>query len=1421
LGLTLTRVDEFSIAEEASQPLCVGQITSSVVPYVSHFMAHAPIVDGSPALIEVDRAAPRRATNISTSTGGTVVTLIGSGFSGTSWSVRARLGSSAAIMTIWMSDTATRAKVTAGVGAGSSLPIFSRLNFQFSSLLIIFFLRAGYPICVSVGQKRSVASLSSAFSYIVPAVTARNSTISIFPNSTNAADATNRHTIFLSGSGFGPFSSSTIIAANVIPLPSCDSGGSCPIASCVWCSSAVDIASADLSAFLNQALITGLSVVLKIYNNADALAGIYRFDDIDLILRSPSGIPLRLTWAKCFGTNPRSITLNFLLSSQNILPFSRCLYTGTYGFPSFADGTPLVKFLTTSSAFGIWKLQISKATPDAFAVSDVSMNFIVSDTIAVIGQTAVFDQIWKSDSSMNLVVAHGSGKFNYGKVVVRFQTSAGSFYFSYPEPSVIYSLGNDIPMPRTSSALVPMIGKYFAVYDTTARASTVPSTCPSIVWKSDSSLVCKTAPASNRVTLSALCVTVDFQTSGSLIPLISYAFYGFSTNLEQGGASTSSQMFLLGKDLGCSSGSERLRLMAGRSASIASSWVSDSSVVSKLQNSDRNLQGIWFSTSPVARNFSQILVPTRSSPQMFSCRTSASVEITKVASTGGVIIFATGSSLLPHGTSVAVRLGGTACSESIWISDSAMFSKVSNGVVSSFAAFVGSVGVLTGSINQAISYSSPAVNAAANLFSNATGQCMFNSSDLSKCLRLDNGSSGFGLYPQSIQLRLKQGPDITPWPSVRSCEQVAWVSDSAIYCLFSAFIFPQFSTLSVDVIRISAFANTSSFLIFLNPFYIPTSPSLNETISFRFYTMFDYGTVSSSAISQYKQFGNTTNVVWPASSTLNSLHHSEILMLSMVVLVNADQCYLDDSSYSRGVYTPIYSDIQVRIRIVNGSDIFQPVFCNRNSSTHDRLSFIQLASSQFLANQSIMIALCSPVLAQFRLVFDVAVENSNGKFAMQQRSNIFSAFQPGVSPSLALVKYRLCRKTDNDNSDLCAVGLSYANVLQFRFNFSSSLDDVCERQNSGVFAYAIILRCMESTTDFRYRGNLVSRIDVPECYRCLESLSDVRFVRPSENCSFLVSVAGSGQNLQVATSFFSVLPGAAVNAVLIGSGPFCARAGAVVWSTNLTGKKCLEAQLQDEEGNDAKTIVSVHVIAKSVFGSYDIARSKTAISDAFGRVRWCDAYSSFILNVSVTFGANISGGFITWWNSTSANVSDVGSLGGLIPLDNSSFFATMHSLPLGTVPPKILFSFKDAGGNSIAALPANATYVVRVRVLPRAVMSGGRRLLAGLSDDECSRALVFDFPVQAGSSTVSAGANVICTAGENDVVYDIGTYDNYGVFLINFASVYSMVVIVQAGSPSCFQLVVANSHMEQTLSVVRSSVFVQVMDNGRNVCYTV
>jgi len=94
--------------------------SASTVPYVSHFMAHAPIVDGSPAVIEIDRAAPQLASNISSTTGGTVTTVIGCNFAVTSWSLSARFGFTVAAVTTWWSDSAISHKIARGVGAGSS-----------------------------------------------------------------------------------------------------------------------------------------------------------------------------------------------------------------------------------------------------------------------------------------------------------------------------------------------------------------------------------------------------------------------------------------------------------------------------------------------------------------------------------------------------------------------------------------------------------------------------------------------------------------------------------------------------------------------------------------------------------------------------------------------------------------------------------------------------------------------------------------------------------------------------------------------------------------------------------------------------------------------------------------------------------------------------------------------------------------------------------------------------------------------------------------------------------------------------------------------------------------------------------------------------------------------------------------------------
>jgi hypothetical protein len=89
------------------------------------------------------------------------------------------------------------------------------------------------------------------------------------------------------------------------------------------------------------------------------------------------------------------------------------------------------------------------------------------------------------------------------------------------------------------------------------------------------------------------------------------------------------------------------------------------------------------------------------------------------------------------------------------------------------------------------------------------------------------------------------------------------------------------------------------------------------------------------------------------------------------------------------------------------------------------------------------------------------------------------------------------------------------------------------------------------------------------------------------------------------------------------------------------------------------------------------------------------------------------------------------------------------------------------------------------------------------------------------SGEITVTGSTVCGVGDNEVVYDIGSINANGNFIPAVLNAYSQVVTVQAGQPSCFQLAITSSQTERTLSVIRSSIFVQLMDSGRNVCIDV
>lgn len=88
-------------------------------------------------------------------------------------------------------------------------------------------------------------------------------------------------------------------------------------------------------------------------------------------------------------------------------------------------------------------------------------------------------------------------------------------------------------------------------------------------------------------------------------------------------------------------------------------------------------------------------------------------------------------------------------------------------------------------------------------------------------------------------------------------------------------------------------------------------------------------------------------------------------------------------------------------------------------------------------------------------------------------------------------------------------------------------------------------------------------------------------------------------------------------------------------------------------------------------------------------------------------------------------------------------------------------------------------------------------------------------PSSPGEITVNG--SVVCGAGENELVYDIGALDMNGNFIASSLNVFSQTINVLSGAPSCFQMLKDKDRQEITFSAIQSSLILQLMDDGRNV----
>jgi len=224
----------------------------------------------------------------------------------------------------------------------------------------------------------------------------------------------------------------------------------------------------------------------------------------------------------------------------------------------------------------------------------------------------------------------------------------------------------------------------------------------------------------------------------------------------------------------------------------------------------------------------------------------------------------------------------------------------------------------------------------------------------------------------------------------------------------------------------------------------------------------------------------------------------------------------------------------------------------------------------------------------------------------------------------------------------------------FRFKYGTALDQDCEQGGKGLFKFSVELICAGQATLFRCPQLRIGAF-IHTTY-CLQTFTGLSFISSASRCYFNVSAGTEAAVFTLSSQEFEITSGTARTAMLLGNGPFCASAGAIVWSVNSSSDGlCLVAQLQDAEGNNVTSAVRATVKAWSVGGllrEYSLSRTTLNTSSATtGVIRWCDAYSSRQQNESIIFGASVNGN-ITYWTSSVIDVSSAGPPANLLPKYN-------------------------------------------------------------------------------------------------------------------------------------------------------------------------
>ena len=523
-----------------------------------------------------------------------------------------------------------------------------------------------------------------------------------------------------------------------------------------------------------------------------------RLDDVTVSLRPPSGVSVSsipLLYSRCFGCLLNaSSSISFVFSDDAVSEV-----------PAFGCGSGVFKpqgslklknLLSSRAAFGQWSLLIAAGSSD-LRIRSASIDFVLSSLKGSIGLTPVSTLVWSSDSSISVLVSPGFGQALNLTATSAMQLSSNVLQYSYLHP--VMNALHPAVLGSTAASRVLLFGSRYQIVDFSPRLR-IGTACAASIWSSDSVIVCRlgflrNADLSASVTLGLTTVSSETMATGVSAPAAFLASHKYA-QLTGGGI-----IDIYGTAFGLHGISSRVSL--ARSSAVATIWLSDSQLVSKLELPR-------FRALLAASVFQFVANLTLDNISMTVALSSSARNI---PATGSHVEFIYGTNIGAYSFSSSAMLGSTAVERLVWISSSSMSCKLPSGsrtwtpsgtgIFTSLSQLVGVASVRHAS--PVVSNFSISVNQTVALIFGAVG-------------------SGFG----------SNNPSPVVYLQSLLTQQTLWYSDSSMSIAMNA------DRISTDFLLLNfAISNTNHDLIsssqVLSPLFVPKPIPVVEVLNAKVY----------------------------------------------------------------------------------------------------------------------------------------------------------------------------------------------------------------------------------------------------------------------------------------------------------------------------------------------------------------------------------------------------------------------------------------------------------------------------------------------------------------------------------------------------------------------------------------------------------